>query len=90
MEAKQVVERIERDIHDIHKIRIHNDAMNRRHLTWRIAGGRIYAYDCGNNYACMGLVPNYEELLRDVSNSISDKTKEIIIKYTDGSKEVIL
>jgi|Laugresbdmm110dd_1035094.scaffolds.fasta_scaffold01490_4 hypothetical protein len=85
---EQTIEKILSHLKDIVKIKIHNNTSNKKNITLRMVRGNIYAYDCGETYATVYMLSSQNELIEKIQDSISDCTIEVIVKYTDNSKDV--
>ena len=86
---EQVLEKIQKNYNHIVKIKMFNDRPKLQYLTWRISGMSLYMYDCGENYATVYNLETQKELFDKIQHSFNNHTKEIKIKYKDGTKEII-
>jgi len=84
MDTMTLLDTVRKNLKNIVKIKVtHNKPFNRT-ITWRLVHEKIYMYDCGDNYATVGMLHDTYELFKEIRRNTTDNIASITIDYADS------
>lgn len=88
MDAASLLDTVRKNLKNIVKIKVTHNKPSSRTITWRLVHEKIYMYDCGDNYATVGMLHDTDELFKEIRKNATDNTESITINYVDESNDI--